>query len=801
MLDTRVRKILSDIAVEGSRSFLVVLAIAIGIFAFGSVLDARSILVRELDANYWRTNPSASVLELYFEGDSTSVDPGLIDTIAKVKGVKGVSLSGELTARVRVPGGEWRALRLFTLPDYLDQRSDIVTSVSGSWPPLEGEALVEKAAIPLLGSTSLDELEINLGDGVARTVKNAGTVHAPGLPPAWMERTAYTWVSAKTLESWGVRSPMNQIRIHVTGNALDVAHIAEVSARARAATTEAGLMVSHVSIPEPGHHPHASQMMTLLYLLEAFGFLAMALASVLAASMISSLMGRQLRQIAIMKAVGGTDRQIRAMYYGKIALLSLASCLVALPLAKLAAVAYSRFAAATLNFTIFDVTVPYGAYFAEIAVAFAVPLLIASFSIFKGSRVTVREALADSPVISFSSGSGRAPVLRGRFSRPLILSLRNSARKPVRLALSILTLTAAGAIFMTAMNIGASMDETVASKFRASRYDLRLMFPVAVEDSILRDLVDSVDGVDGVETIEAWGYNPSFVVSKNGTESERIDLVSIPDATVLQAIPPLVEGRWLEPGDTEAVVVNQRVLGLLETPKLGATVTLRLAGMTRDFRIIGIVKELMAAPTGYANKTFVDSTLGQTGLSKSIAVRGVAHDRVFVASLAKRLEAALVDRGIPVTSSTLLLEFQLAVREHFAVIASMLTLMALLVVIVGVLGLSSAMGLNVLERTRELGILRAIGAPGWSVIMIVVIEGVIIGIASWALAIVASYPVSAFIARRFGLLFFEAPLEFAVSASGMFAWLAIVVLCAALSSYAPSSNAARVPIRETLAWE
>ncbi|HNY17306.1 MAG TPA: ABC transporter permease [Treponemataceae bacterium] len=798
MLDTRVRKIFGDVAVEGSRSVLAVLAIAIGVFAFGSVLDARSILVRELDANYRRTKPSASVLELSREGGSPSVDPGLIETIEKVEGVKDVSLSGEFAARVRVSGGEWRALRLFTLPDYLNQRADVVTSVSGSWPPREGEALIEKAAVSLLGSAGANELEINLGDGVARPVKNAGVVHAPGLPPAWMERTAYAWVSAKTLESWGVRSPMNRVRIHVAGNALDAAHIAEVSARARDAAEKAGVAVSHVSIPEPGHHPHASQMLTLLYLLESFGFLAMALASILAASVISSLMGRQLRQIAIMKAVGGTARQIRAMYFGKIALFSLASCLAAIPLANVAALAYSRFAAATLNFTIFDATVPRGAYIAEIAVAFAAPLAIASFSVVKGSRVTVKEALADSPAIYPSSGTGRNSALRGRFSRPLILSLRNSARKPVRMALSILTLAAAGAMFMTAMNIGASMDETVASKFRASRYDLRLMFPVAVDDSVLRGLADAVDGV---ETLETWGYNPVFAVSGNGTESERIDLISIPDETVLQARPPLAEGRWLEPGDTDAVVVNQRVVGLLETPRLGATVTLRAAGMAREFRIIGIVKELMAAPTAYANKASVDSALGQTGRSKSIAVRGAAHDRAFAASLAKRLEAALGARGIPVTSSTLLLEFQLAVRAHFAVIASMLTLMALLVVIVGVLGLSSAMGITVLERTRELGILRAIGATGRSVVMLVVIEGVIIGIASWVLAVAASYPVSAFIARRFGLLFFEAPLEFAVSVTGMFAWLAIVVVCAALSSYAPSSVAARAPIREALAWE
>ena len=143
MLDTRVRKIFGDVAVEGSRSVLAVLAIAIGVFAFGSVLDARSILVRELDANYWRTKPSASVLELSREGGSPSVDPGLIETIEKVEGVKDVSLSGEFAARVRVSGGEWRALRLFTLPDYLNQRADVVTSVSGSWPPREGEALIE----------------------------------------------------------------------------------------------------------------------------------------------------------------------------------------------------------------------------------------------------------------------------------------------------------------------------------------------------------------------------------------------------------------------------------------------------------------------------------------------------------------------------------------------------------------------------------------------------------------------------------------------------------------------------------
>ena len=67
-----------------------------------------------------------------------------------------------------------------------------------------------------------------------------------------MERTAYAWISADTLASWGVTNPMNRIRIHVTGDALDKKHIGEVSSRAKGAASDMGLSVAHVSVPEPG---------------------------------------------------------------------------------------------------------------------------------------------------------------------------------------------------------------------------------------------------------------------------------------------------------------------------------------------------------------------------------------------------------------------------------------------------------------------------------------------------------------------------------------------------------------------
>lgn len=798
MRDSRAIKLVRDIMVEGSRSFLVALAISVGVFAFASVLDARSILVRELDANYSGTLPAAAVIELRRGFADSASATEILKKISGVVGVRDASLSGELSARVRRTDGEWRAMRLFTLPDYRHQVADLVSPASGNWPPRDGEILVERAAAPMLDAKAGDELQVSFGEGIARDVRDAGTVHAPGLAPAWMERIAYGWVSAGTLASWGVSNGLNRVSIHVSGNPLDKKYIGEVAGGVRAVLENNGIPVSHVAIPEPGHHPHASQMLTLLYLLETFGILAMALASVLTATMIASLMSRQVRQIGIMKAVGGTARQIRMMYCAKIAIFAVVACLVAIPLANRAAVAYAKFAAATLNFTIFDDSVPLAVYVFEVAASLAVPLLVSLFSIVRGSRISVREAIADSGSAGVSSVAARVPGNGGGIPVPLRMSLRNAVRRPGRLALSLATLAAAGAMFITAMNVGSSMNSTVESKFRAAKYDVRLMLSRAVPDSELSDITASVQGIDMAET---WGYNPAYALSGEGTESERLDLISIPPSTVLQGQPPLVEGRWIAPTEADAIVVNQRVLPSLGGAKVGDRIMLLVDGHRTSWRLIGIVRELMATPTCYANKPAVDSLLGLTGLSKIIVVRGTEHDRAFVDSLGDRVERALALRGVSVASSTALLELRQAIEAHFAVIASMLVLMALLVIIVGALGLSSAMGINVLERTRELGILGAIGAGRRAVILSVVIEGALIGAVSWLLSAIASLPVSAFVANRFGLLFFEAPLEFSASPSGIFLWLAIVLGCAIAASYVPAAGTTSVPIRETLAWE
>ncbi len=127
--------------------------------------------------------------------------------------------------------------------------------------------------------------------------------------------------------------------------------------------------------------------------------------------------------------------------------------------------------------------------------------------------------------------------------------------------------------------------------------------------------------------------------------------------------------------------------------------------------------------------------------------------------------------------------------------------MSILVLLVGGLGLASTMGINVLERTREIGVMRAIGASTESILGIILTEGAIIGAISWLLSLVISWPASIFVSNTFGMTFFDAPLRFAFSFPGIFIWLVISIVFAALASLYPAWNATQLTVRQILAYE
>ncbi len=121
--------------------------------------------------------------------------------------------------------------------------------------------------------------------------------------------------------------------------------------------------------------------------------------------------------------------------------------------------------------------------------------------------------------------------------------------------------------------------------------------------------------------------------------------------------------------------------------------------------------------------------------------------------------------------------------------------------IVGGLGLAGTMGLNVMERTREIGVMRSIGASNLAVALIVLTEGGIIAVVSWLIAIPMSAPFTLLFDVVIGQSFFERNLVFSYQAVWAFIWLFIVLFISLLASFVPARTAVNMSVRDTLAYE
>jgi len=141
------------------------------------------------------------------------------------------------------------------------------------------------------------------------------------------------------------------------------------------------------------------------------------------------------------------------------------------------------------------------------------------------------------------------------------------------------------------------------------------------------------------------------------------------------------------------------------------------------------------------------------------------------------------------------------IEYQFNIVVVLLSIMAVLIAAVGGLGLMGTMSINVLERTREIGVMRAVGASDGAVLKIFLVEGLFIGLLSWLVGALLSLPISKLLSDGVGVALVDAPLSYAFSFKGAILWLGAVLVLSGLASLLPAWSAARLTVREVLAYE
>jgi putative ABC transport system permease protein len=189
------------------------------------------------------------------------------------------------------------------------------------------------------------------------------------------------------------------------------------------------------------------------------------------------------------------------------------------------------------------------------------------------------------------------------------------------------------------------------------------------------------------------------------------------------------------------------------------------------------------------------------GRSGGVQIVGERHDSAFQSELAKKLKEHFDSRGLRVSSTETIASIRENVEYQFNIIVVFLTIMAILIAIVGGLGLMGTMSINVIERTREIGVMRAVGASDGSVLKVFMVEGLFIGVLSWFVGAILALPIGKLLSDAVGIAFTESPLNYTFSIKGTLLWLVVVLILAALASFLPARSASRLTVREVLAYE
>jgi len=790
MLSPRLAKTLRDLWANKTRTILVVLAIAIGIFGVGSILTAYSILTREIDRNYLDTNPASAVLTI------PDLDDALLQQVQARADIADAEARRVVRSRINIGENEWRTIHLFVIDDFNDLRVNVFYPERGAWNPGPGEILLERSGLQVISDDVGDMALVKTPNGVPTELAVTGVVHDPGQAPGWMEGWAYGYITPETLSLLGEEPYYDELRIVVAENANNIDAIRATTFELRDWLKTEDYSVTQVNIPAPGEHPHHDQMQSLLFMLEAFGVLALLLSGVLVATMISAIMAQQLRQIGVMKAVGARTRQIAGIYFSTVLILGSAALVIGMPVGLIAGRAYADLTAGLLNFENTSHAVPFWVYLVQIAAGLCIPALTAVYPIIQGSRFTVREAINDYGVSNTEFGSRSIDRLLSRIrgiGRITLISFRNTFRRQGRLALTVFTLAAGGAVFMGAVNLYNAWQTTVSGSYDSRHYDVEIWLRDPVEQQHIADVIGSVPGV---ARVESWGQTRVSLVYEDGTDSNLYYLTAPPvDTTIMDF--EVIEGRWLGPDDTNVVVINHMLAHEESNIQVGDEIVLNLDGKASTWQVVGLVRELGSLPTAYVAYDYYASQTGQAGLAQNIKV-AVAGDP---AEVTKQLEAMLATSDLSVYQLRELAFTKQSFLDHIVILMTFLTAMALLVAAVGSLGLMSTMSLNVLERIREIGVMRAIGASMDKILQIVLVEGIFIGVLSWGLALLLSVPITAQIGKFSGEIFLQTALDTVYSPFGMGLWLGIVVLVSALASLYPAWRASELPVNEILAYE
>lgn len=784
------RKAMRDLTTRKMRTVLVALSVAVGVFGVSAVCGLSSALKDSLDDKYFASNPPDIQLS------TSPLAPPVLDQLRGTPNVEG--LEGRLTvfSQWKPRGESTSSIQVVGVRDFATENNIGKTVLKKGAFPKPGEILFE--------SSSLDHFDVNVGQTV--TVAGAGreaqlTVSGAGdnstYPGAPISGYATAFVN---LEDAAKLAPSNNANT-VFFKVRDMGDVDNTALALRARLDENNAIVNNLTVRDPDNTPGKSISTVLAGLLGAFAVIALITSSFLVVNTISTVVAEQRSQIGAMKAVGATTGMVTRIYLAVALLYGLLGTVAGLILGIIGGYLLLRFLGTFIGVDVGGLQVTPGALLVGAIVGLLVPLLAALLPVWLGTRVSIREAIMSYGLVgNFGRGlSGK--IARALAFLPLtgVLASRNVLRNRMRVLLTVMGLAAAGAAAIGVYNAKEALDKGLRDAIRIYKADVLLgaSDPVPAER-----LTSAINSVSGVQSSEAW-FDTSAQTSfqtKLGKQKSSSDTVhGVPISSTAYDTAKVREGRWFEPGDRDVVVIPEQMKKNRENYNVGDTIALTIGKDTVNWRILGVSRDLLSGDTTfYAPIDQVTQVAGvPAGSTQTALVKLTDSSHANVDQKFDEINVALVNNGIT-GNGLIIYKLENQILNTFSVLFVLLYAVVIVVAVVGALGLFGTITMNVLERRREIGVMRSVGATTGNVLGVFLGEGLLLGVVGWLLAVVLGVLAT----QLFGGLITSGllPVDVHVTPASLLLALTAILIVSFLSTLWPSISAGRTQVAEILRY-
>jgi putative ABC transport system permease protein len=785
-------KTLRDLWGNRSRTLLVALSIAIGVIGVGMIVATWDVLTSDIRFRYDAINPAH--IELAINRGVTADD---LDALNKIAGVTAVQGRAVFNGRYHHADDDvWHTMEFIAFPDPNAQTVNTIAPASGAFPPQRNQIIAERA--------SLDEMGAHVGDtilidamGAERAMQIAGTAHQQDDVMASVKGNPIVLVHLDTMLQLQGHTRFNVI--YLTTNDFD--HRAAIANAAREKLERSGYTVGRVTLHDPAIHPTQDVLDVLLLVMGILGVLSLFLSSFLVTNTISAIVSQQIKQIGVMKAVGADTMLVVRAYALTVLIYGLLGTLLASPIAERTGYRLANYLANQINVDLLPYRPSIPAAMVMLGVGLLVPFIAAAKPLWEGAGITVRQAIAD---YGLGGGSGKNWMtdwlgkVQG-LPREWALALRNAVRVPDRLALTLATLSLGGAVFIAVLSVDASFANTI-NNMLDGQYGMDALIAFNKQQRASK-VIEIARAHPEVKFAEQWYFNQATMKLASGQQVQVL-VQAGPDNTKLYT-PRITQGRWLRADDTNTIVVNRK-WAEQEGVKLGDVVSLDLGAEypISDWTVVGINQDLVQKQTAvFVSLDELDRVMRRTDRTYTIEIQFANHDPAAQKRIANEIVRVFANDGVDVFSTQILGDIKRQVTSLYQILVAFLLVMSLLIALVGGIGLMGMMSINVLERSKEIGVMRAVGADTAAIIQIFWGESIVITLISFALAVILSVPLSIGMSRAVGMAFIQTPLDFAYAWHGIADWFIIVVIVGTLASILPALNAARLSVRASLSYE